>query len=354
VGAAGIRAAGVVLVAFWALSRTAGLPLDGHAGDVEAVSLVDGLCVALEVLAAVLAVVLLARPVAAARSAGAALVGVLGALVLTTAAIASPAARDHAAGHDEAAGAADHGHTEGMAMPGAAPVDDLGFAALQNGQMGAHEHGHEGEGAGPRARTMDPQTAGTLAAQLAQTAPLVRKYPTMGAAKAAGYRQAGPFAPGLGIHFGRGMGGAPTGDSEGRIDGTSLANPMLIFDGVTDDAPLAGFMYNVYAQTEPEGFAGPLDRWHFHTKVCIVPTPTGIDTPFGADVNGVTNEMCAAKGGQMIEFTGYMVHVWTVPGYESPLGTFSDLNPAIKCKDGTYHTLPISELGDGDSICTDR
>jgi hypothetical protein len=346
-------AAGVVLVALWAVSRTAGLPLDGPAGDVEAVSLVDGLCVALEALAAVLAAVLLARPVAAARSAGVALAGVLGALVLTTAAIASPSARDHGAGHDAAAGGADHGHAGGPAVPGAAPVDDLGFSALQNGQMGAHEHGHEGEGAGPRAETIDPQTAGVLAAQLAQTAPLVQRYPTMGAAKAAGYRQAGPFAPGLGIHFGR-LGAAPAGEPEGRIEGTDLANPMLIFDGVTDDAPLAGFMYNFYGQTEPEGFAGPLDRWHFHTKVCIVQTPTGISTPFGADVNGVTNEMCAAKGGRMIEFTGYMVHVWTVPGYESRLGTFSDLNPAITCKDGTYHTVPISELGDRDSICTDR
>jgi hypothetical protein len=33
------------------------------------------------------------------------------------------------------------------------------------------------------------------------------------------------------------------------------------------------------------------------------------------------------------------VHVWTVPGYESPRGTFSEVNPKITCPDGSYHTI---------------
>jgi hypothetical protein len=108
-----------------------------------------------------------------------------------------------------------------------------------------------------------------------------------------------------------------------------------------------------FQSTEPEGFAGDLDRWHFHTSVCIVYTEDGIETPFGADLTGVTSQMCAAKGGTLIDFTGYMVHVWTVPGYESELGTFSDLNPRITCPDGTYHRIPIAEVGDADSTCRD-
>jgi hypothetical protein len=43
--------------------------------------------------------------------------------------------------------------------------------------------------------------------------------------------------------------------------------------------------------------------------------------------------------------------VWTVPGYESSLGTFSDLNPKITCPDGTYHRIPTDEIGDADTTC---
>ena len=53
----------------------------------------------------------------------------------------------------------------------------------------------------------------------------------------------------------------------------------------------------------------------------------------------------------MIDFSGYMVHVWTVPGYESELGVFSDLNPELTCPDGTYHRIPTAEIGDADTTC---
>jgi len=291
----------------------------------------------------------LARPAAAVwRSTTMALAGALGALVLASAAIASPSARDHAAAShgDHAAGTEDvstgaHGHGTGVAD------DDLGFSALQNGQMGAHEHGADATASVDQ--EIDPATAAELAAQLAMTAPLVEAYPTLGAARAAGYWQAGPFAPGLGVHFSPGDYGSM--NTDGVMDPEDIANPMLIFDGLDDDSALAGFMYMIYQDTEPEGFAGPLDRWHFHTHVCIVNTPDGIRTPFGADLTGVTDEMCAAKGGSLIDFTGYMVHVWTVPGYESTMGTFSDLNPRITCPDDTYHMIPIAEIGDAASTC---
>ena len=35
-----------------------------------------------------------------------------------------------------------------------------------------------------------------------------------------------------------------------------------------------------------------------------------------------------------------MVHVWTIPGYESIRGVFSDVNPVIACTDGNYFTFP--------------
>jgi hypothetical protein len=61
--------------------------------------------------------------------------------------------------------------------------------------------------------------------------------------------------------------------------------------------------------------------------------------------------MCEAEGGSLMEFSGYMVHVWTVPGYESELGVFSDLNPKLTCPDGTYHRVPTAEIGDADTTC---
>ena len=112
-------------------------------------------------------------------------------------------------------------------------------------------------------------------------------------------------------------------------------------------------MYMSYTNKVPEGFAGDTDQWHSHTNVCIAPTPKGIDTPFGADATGITDEMCKSKGGSFIATTGYMVHVWTAPGYESPLGTFSDLNPKITCPDGTYHHIDITELGNKATTCLD-
>ncbi len=330
-------------LAVWVVSRTVGLPIGSHAGEAESVALVDGATAALEVAALLVAVALLSGTTRrVGRLAWPAAVGVVGALVLTTAAIASPSARDHAAGgHDESAGGAAHGH-DGEA----GGADDGGFAALQNGQMG-HEHAEEGAAA---AEALDPATAGDLAAQLAATAPLVERFPTVADAKAAGYWQAGPFSPGLGTHY-----NSPAynmSNTDGVMDAADIADPILIYDGIEDDSPLAGFMYMAFQETEPEGFAGSLDRWHFHTAVCIVNTPEGIRTPFGADLNGVTDEMCAAEGGSMLDFTGYMVHVWTVPGYESELGTFSDLNPRITCPDGSYRTIPTKEIGDKTSTCT--
>ena len=342
-------ATNLALLAAWAVSRTAGLPVGAHAGESEAVTVVDGACVVLEVLAVAIAVTLLVRPMAwVARSVGMAVIGMVGAVALTTAALASPDARDHASGDHASGGHASDGHAAGHS-PGV--EDDLGFAALQNGQMGDHAHGpDEGTSAADDVQTLDPATAGTLAGQLALTAPLVERYPTVAEARAAGYRQAGPFSPGLGIHYSKF--GEDSSNSDGDMDPADIAAPILIYDGVGDDARLAGFMYMAYQETEPEGFAGSLDRWHYHTAVCIVSTPTGIETPFGADLTGVTEEMCEDEGGQLLDFTGYMVHVWTVPGYESELGTFSDLNPRITCPDGTYHAIPIAEIGGADSTCT--
>jgi hypothetical protein len=92
--------------------------------------------------------------------------------------------------------------------------------------------------------------------------------------------------------------------------------------------------------------------WHYHTDVCFTTKNGQIDTPFGADTT-VTKALCDGVGGSLLARTAYMLHVWVVPGYESPQGVFSHLNEAITCRDGTYHTIDLSKIGDRTSVCTD-
>ncbi|MFL6203865.1 MAG: hypothetical protein ACJ739_00795 [Acidimicrobiales bacterium] len=323
------------LIAVWLTSRTVGLPFGAHAGHAETVGFVDAACVGLEALAVVIALAMLAgpsRPLV--RSTAAAVIGAVGVISLTTAAVASPSARDHAShSHGDHAASVAGGHDHG------APADDLGFAALSNG----HQHAHTTDEALTSADTV------ALAKQLSATTPLIEQFPTLADAEAGGWHRAGPFSPGLGVHYQ----GPLSLNADGRMDPADLAAPMLIYDGLEPTSKLAGFMYLAYGSAdEPEGFAGPNDHWHYHEHVCIRFGADGaIETPFGADLPGLTEAMCTDVGGSWIEYTGYMVHVWNVPGYESPDGTFTELNPRITCPDGTYHTIPTEDIGDRATTC---
>ncbi len=321
----------LAFVGAWALSRTAGLPYGAHIGEAEPASVVDLTCVGFEVAAVLLAALAWRRPRLGERWGESTLILAsivpLALLLGTTAVVLSPSATNHV--HGAADG---HVHTE-------ATGDDKGLSTLTNG----HVHAHAADVA------LDRDTQAKLNAQLAQTAALVVRYPTVAAAEAAGYHRAGPFTPGLGTHY---MPPTVSVNPSGVMDDAALQWPMLIFDGTTPDAPIAGFMYLAYRQTEPEGFAGPNDHWHFHTNVCITVGANGaIDTPFGADVENIDPALCAEYNGKIIDNTGYMIHVWTVPGYESSNGIFSDINPAITCPDGTYHHIDIKELGHRDTTC---
>ena len=129
--------------------------------------------------------------------------------------------------------------------------------------------------------------------------------------------------------------------------------PMLVFDGTDPDSPLAGFMFlsmKSRASGVVDGFIGPNDHWHYHTNVCIVHRNGVIESPFGADAD-VTIQQCREVRGQFMPVTTNMVHVWTVPGYESPNGVFSEINPKITCPDGTYYRVPTGKTGFRLSSC---
>ena len=257
-------------------------------------------------------------------------------VALGTAAIASPSARDHAHGSHgvDAAGVAADGHAHGDAATVAA-ADDKGLSKLHNG----HQHSTAPE------VDLDAATQTALSQQLNQLSPLITRYPNIAAAEAVGYRRNGPFSPGLGTHYGL-MGRSIPEDLIQGVDGPMT--PMLIFDGTAPDAPLAGFMLTSFvgtAESPPEGFVGPNDHWHTHSNVCIVFKDGVIEAPLGAD-RTVSVRECAAVRGRLIPITTSMVHVWTVPGYESPDGVFAEINPRITCPDGTYYAVKQTEQAD--------
>ena len=178
---------------------------------------------------------------------------------------------------------------------------------------------------------LDATTRATLKAQLSEARDFALRYPTVADATATGYRLAGGFAPGSGAHYIT-YGGMTR---EGTFDPTKPIS--LIYDGMSPTSQVIGLMYYGMGQGAPEGFAGPNDHWHRHSNVCIKNGPNGLDVPFPADQD-VTAKQCADVQGSLLKVTGYMVHAWVVPSWESPLGVFSHDNPDVRCADGTFKT----------------
>ena len=248
---------------------------------------------------------------------------------------------DQAAPANAAHGSGAHdGHRSGAAGDANAELaflfpdgDDRGWRRFTRASQ------HHGSHAEVSLSRLAPAVRGELIRQLSLTAKLVDRYPTLAAATAAGYRRAGPFVPGMGTHY---IGGV-IGDAGAITDAEILRPYALLYDGISHESPLAGFMYLKRAASpggpEPEGFAGPNDRWHRHVGVCSMPRATGeLDVLEGEGT--LSESACQARGGRYVHQTDYMVHVWTAPAYTSPVGVFAARNPALTCPDGTYHSVP--------------
>jgi hypothetical protein len=124
-----------------------------------------------------------------------------------------------------------------------------------------------------------------------------------------------------------------------------------MYEGTHPDSHVVGLFYGSTVKN-PEGFAGPNDTWHVHHDVCIKPSPTGIDSPLGAD-HDATEKQCDAVGGTLMKRTQYLLHVWVVPGYESPEGVYAHLSSAVACDDGTYKVKDVTKVGTRTTICVD-
>jgi hypothetical protein len=272
-------------------------------------------------------------------------VALAAALALAAAAVTAGAARPrHDAGHSK------HTHRKGMAgmtaaemaaMGHTASVDDRGFSKLANGEQ--HTHGFT--------QPVSKADRALLAHQMELARQTALRYPTVADAEAAGLRRAGPFSPGLGAHYVDYANGL--GNPNGTMTDDAITKPLAwIYDGTHPDSRIAGLFYMTPVK-HPEGFAGPNDVWHVHHDICIKPTPTGIDSPLGAD-HGATKAQCDAIGGTLLQRTQYLLHVWVVPGYESPEGVYAHLSSAVTCDDGTYRTIKdVTKVGSRTTICAD-
>lgn len=243
-----------------------------------------------------------------------------------TTAAETPAAHDMASHTGHLAGRSPQDAAIAFLFPDG---DDKGWSKIENG-MGQHD-------APPDVPLvlLPAATRTELLRQLALTLEVVKRLPTAKDAEAAGYRRTGPFIPGLGTHY---VGGR-TNRTGTLTDADILSPSTIIYDGLKPDSPIAGLMYvSVSARPDatPEGFAGPNDRWHYHMGVCMVRGSSGTQEVLGFD-GSITESSCRSQRGNFLPVTQHMVHVWTAPGYTSPLGVFSNANPAIRCADGTYH-----------------
>jgi hypothetical protein len=224
-----------------------------------------------------------------------------------------------------------------VAAPAAAASPDAARASSDSPVV--HEHGRAVTGVKATDiqaelqpdKPLDRATRAELASQLEAARQIAMRYPTVADATAAGMFLAGGFAPGSGAHY-----IAISGISgSGPIDVAKVNS--YIYEGTSPDSRIVGLMY--YSNAKAEGFAGPNDHWHRHSNVCINwnGPSGGLEVPFPADAE-VTAGQCARAGGRLMPITGYMVHAWVVPGWESPQGVFSHENLNLRCADGSFDT----------------
>jgi hypothetical protein len=317
------------ILGVWAMSRVWGVPVGPDPWTPENVTWADGLSSALELGIVVLALVVLVRPAVAQHKLRPAVavpvVGIagLGVAVISSLAFTPALASSH--DHHAAAGGEDKNGSVAAASHhthGPTTLNGQKVKGVKAEDVAAEEQPNQ---------PLDAATRATLKTQVSAARDYALRYPTVADATAAGFRLAGGFAPGSGAHYI--TYGGMTGP--GEFDPTKALS--LIYDGTSPTSQVIGLMYYGMSQDAPEGFAGPNDHWHRHSNTCIKAGPGGIEVPYPADQD-VTEAQCSAVQGSLLKTTGYMVHAWVVPSWESPLGVFSHDNPDVRCADGTYKT----------------
>ena len=173
-------------------------------------------------------------------------------------------------------------------------------------------HDHEPPPSGPvQLADLPPD----IRAQVTSVRDWAMQYPTAQSASAAGYQQITVFFHGLAAHY----------LNFSLLDSTfDPAHPEVLLYG--EQGQLVGVNYIVYSgASPPAGFPGDLDGWHEHPVLCRS-TSSGLIIA----AEETTAAECAAMGGVQFSFAGYyLLHVWCIPGWESPEGIFSHENSRV-------------------------
>lgn len=162
----------------------------------------------------------------------------------------------------------------------------------------------------------DPGDQATLRDQLRKSATPIERFPTVADAEAAGYYQITPYVPGIAAHY-------TTGAFDTGFDPT--APEMLLYNGTDPTSEIVGVTYVVLGTNDraPDGFASANDVWHRHEALCVF-------EGFVVGVDGTPRELCEGIGAHIeARFELWMLHLWQVPGWESPWGLFSAENPSV-------------------------
>ncbi|HZP58446.1 MAG TPA: hypothetical protein VFC53_12990 [Dehalococcoidia bacterium] len=169
------------------------------------------------------------------------------------------------------------------------------------------------------ANTVSAADFSQLKSQIEAARKVAEQFPTVEAAKAAGYVNTTSDVPYMGEHY--------LNFNYVRDGVFDPSKPEGLLFSKIDSGPekLVGVWYllipgigGITRDTQPAGFASDLDLWHAHVGLCLV----GLS---GAS-EGETKESCTAKGGNFTPDLRWMMHVWVAPGMDNPDGVFAYLN----------------------------
>lgn len=194
--------------------------------------------------------------------------------------------------------------------------------------------------AGRLRKQLLPAQCEALEAAMVEAKAYAQQYPTRASAEAGGFRVAFEFFSGMGTHHGKGtlteaVVNAPGFDRNDPIlPGTATFDPtrpnFLQYDGAGPDAELVGMSWYIRSTTgPPKGFAGGIDWWHHHPRLCVTRTDTriiGINWP---------DSSCSGPDRLNLNMERYyMLHLWVVDDLEYRADVFAPMHPCIRY-DGT-------------------
>jgi hypothetical protein len=299
----------------WVTSRLVGLPLPGDAGAIQPIGAQDAIAALLGAAAMATAIKAVRRPSSPEEGLHPRFAGGL-VLGLTVIALVIPHRHEHV---DQSVPILEAG-TLSRRLPESEAVALIGLSARAplGGYGQSHDHGGAGHGGGfvepPPPEPLGSEDQAVFDRQWRAAAEAAAGLTTAEQVAAAGYRQASTEAPGVGTHWVK-------WSLVDRPFDPGQPSMLLLSERRPGRPPvLVGFSYWVASAEEPEGFAGPNDKWHTHHGMCFV---DGWLRFQGVDLREDCEDTWL-EGSDL-----WMLHAWPVSDAPNRWGLFADMNPAL-------------------------